>query len=387
MSQRSALRPDETIQKSFISTTSRLYGEFESKHLVVMHAWSFGGPVDRGFAEGAASRNVFVMSFRTEPYERGIGAAIPNYAHFSRVVAASLSVLFGKRFDDHGMLQNSGMHHAPDFSQVETLCAHWLPHNSHRPRVDMDVPLNLAAIDRIEALLDGTELDSRFEKAFHAAASFYSQALQTAAHAPEVAFIHLITAGEVIANFQSPTGADLLDEEARMLLEKVAQLGADGGELARRLAGRFRSVKRKFVVTLLSLVDDSFFERSEAKETYERFAAGDFEKRLAAAYDLRSRYVHTGTNFGPYIDGLVPGGNAEIRWAHPVTGDKALDKALALAPTLVGLERLIRYCLLRLASQHGGYRAASEVAATTPSSSQSGPQGEVEIVEGPPPTE
>ena len=357
MTERSSLRPDETIQKSFISTTSLLYGEYEADDLLITHAWSFDRPVDRRFTEGAASRNVFVVSFRTEAYEKKPGVVVPDYSHSSQAVAATLSVLFGKRFDDHGMYENSGMHQAPDFSQVNTLCAHWLPQNSHKERADLGIPLNLTAVERIAPVFFGGDLDERFARTFRAASSFYSQALQTAEQVPDVAYIHLITAGEVIANFQEQTNDNLLDDEAKGLLEQVSSLGPAGPELARRLSKRFWTVKRKFVAALLALTDDSFFETSEAKQEYERFKVDKFEKRLAAAYDLRSRYVHAGTNFGRHVARNFAGGNAEIQHGHPVTGDRDLDKMLALAPTLIGLERVIRSCLLRLAIANGGLLA------------------------------
>ena len=38
---------------------------------------------------------------------------------------------------------------------------------------------------------------------------------------------------------------------------------------------------------------------------------------------------------------------------QPVVEDKRLGKVLAVAPTFVGLERLVRYCILRLMASRG----------------------------------
>ena len=69
-------------------------------------------------------------------------------------------------------------------------------------------------------------------------------------------------------------------------------------------------------------------------------------KRLGAAYDLRSRYVHTGQSFG---DVVGPRGmdQDEVQSGKPMHPDKDFAKALAYAPTYIGLERILRYCLLR----------------------------------------
>jgi hypothetical protein len=43
---------------------------------------------------------------------------------------------------------------------------------------------------------------------------------------------------------------------------------------------------------------------------------------------------------------------AEVQFGTPVVGDKKLADLLATAPTYLGLERVIRYCLFRFAERH-----------------------------------
>lgn len=76
-----------------------------------------------------------------------------------------------------------------------------------------------------------------------------------------------------------------------------------------------------------------------------------FRSAIAAAYDLRSRYVHTGVPFGGWISFW----QNEVQIGRPVVEDKELGKILALAPTFTGLERVIRYCILRFAQMHEAY--------------------------------
>jgi hypothetical protein len=111
-------------------------------------------------------------------------------------------------------------------------------------------------------------------------------------------------------------------------------------------------VKRRFVETLTSLCDSSLFERSELAVEF-GLKADSFRKTVAAAYDLRSRYVHTGTPFGNWIS--PDSSSYETQFAFPVTNDREIDKILAKAPTYLGLERIIRYALLRFAQSNGAY--------------------------------
>ena len=109
-----------------------------------------------------------------------------------------------------------------------------------------------------------------------------------------------------------------------------------------------RQIKRRFSVVIGSLVNEGFFAGSVAERSFEALQLDDFEERIAAAYDLRSRYVHGGASFGGWI---APRGkdNAEVQSGKPIVADKGFGKILALAPPFTGLERILRYALLRFA--------------------------------------
>jgi len=77
-----SLRPDETVQKLLISTTSRFLAEFDEPHILIAHAWpasSIRSPVPRS-VEGPASRNAFMAVIRTEPHEKALGVIVPDYS-------------------------------------------------------------------------------------------------------------------------------------------------------------------------------------------------------------------------------------------------------------------------------------------------------------------
>lgn len=113
-----------------------------------------------------------------------------------------------------------------------------------------------------------------------------------------------------------------------------------------------RQIKRKFLITFMDLIDDSFFDRTEATQQYAAFKKDDFRSNLAAAYDLRSRYVHTGERFGKWVE--ARGGRLEeIIPGTPYGPPADLVKILDKAPTFIGMERVVRYALLRFAAANG----------------------------------
>ena len=276
-----------------------------------------------------------------------LACSFPATRTLAKTVCAYLAVLYGKRFDFHGGLESSGFFGLPELSQYVSLCRPWLPQNSHAERSDHAVPLNLEEARRILPLLNGTA-EPTDANAFRAASKFYLQALQTVEHDPEVAYLALITAGEILANAVDIDVDSLRPQEISDALCRVAAELEGGEQLARVLGGQMRQIKRRFAAVIGCLVDERFFARPVAERSYDALQSRDFEKTIAAAYDLRSRYVHGGASFGGWI---APRGkdNAEIQAGKPIVEDKEFGRILAQAPTYAGLERTIRYALLRFA--------------------------------------
>ena len=246
---------------------------------------------------------------------------MPNYAGFGDWVCSCLAVLFGKRFDNHGPLENGGHYSMPDLRVYGQPKARFLPQNTTSPRTDYSVPLTLGEVSRILPLILTEENVSVNEKAmgtFGGAAKFYLQALQSIEHDPEVAFLHLITAGEILSNFHDYPQADLLDDDARKMLDGIRSASGDGPGLADQVAARLMMIKKRFVKTIVDLVDPTFFDRTESSEQYGALKQDTFEQKIKAAYDLRSRYVHTGVPFGSWIISLGDM-KAEVQVGKPVS--------------------------------------------------------------------
>lgn len=350
------LRPKDTVHKALLSTTSRLVGEYEGTGVLLTHAWPdlFDQSASARWADSPSSRSAFILVFETKPSEEA-SSPLLNYSPTSEIVCAYLAVLFGKRFDSHGMIESNGFFHLPELSQFRNLCNPRIPHNSHAPRVDYPVPLNLTELRRIEKLLYDPTLDTKFFRTFRSASKFYLQAIQNAEIDPEIAYLHLITAGEILSNFYDYDKHELIDEQTQEILSDIRDGMANGPKIANNLAGKFLLVKRRFVKTIVELVDPDFFRRSEAYQSLGGFRADTFRSCIGAAYDLRSRYIHTGIPFGNWVSLDVGKINNETQLGRPVVDDRELQAILAKAPTYIGLERVIRYCLLQFAKAYGAY--------------------------------
>lgn len=349
-----SLHPSRNVQKFFISTPAHFVGEFQTRDLLISHAWPIFGsskPAWFGNFNDSLSRTIIAVAYRTpKDLDKKPHLNTPLYEGGGETVASALSVLFGKRFDSHGPFEMSGFFGFPDTSTFALPCETRLRHNDGRPRANCSVPLDFSEIHRIEKLLTGSTKNQKLV-AFFTAARFYRRSLMTFDVDPESAYLNLITAGEIVASFHEIPEAKILDSEACTVLEQITKEMNNGARLANFLRGRLRGIKRRFVFSLSNMVDESFFDRREAEWELGSFKKEDFSKRIGAAYDLRSRFVHSGYPFGSWIKLHMD--RSEVPVGEPIVPDREMAKALGKAPLFNGLERVIRYALLHFAAQLG----------------------------------
>ena len=347
------LKLDETIHKGLISTTSRLVGEYEGHSIRIDHAWpDFSSQL--GFAryhENPASRSAFMIVFQTEPYKREAGVVVRNYSPTGEQICSYLSLIYGKRFDFHGLVESGGMYQIPDLSVYSSLSDQRLPFNSHRERKCFGVPLDLSHFTAASKIFTGIDVDPKFLNRLNTACKFYVRALQSAESDYEFSYIQLIMAWEIMSRHFDYSKDELLDEDILRSLTKIKDALEGGEEIAKQLSNRMLAIKRTFVKSISSLVDDEFFLSKETDLGYGFFRPEDFCKRIGAAYDLRSKYVHTGVPFGRWIRPEIH--SLDTQTGKPVVEDREYANILEKAPTLLGLERIIRYCLLKIMISNG----------------------------------
>lgn len=348
----SSLRPSIDIQKFVLSATCSFVGEFDNPDLLLTHAWEgFGHRPKR--PRPTFGPNTFMLVLRVDDAPKS-KILIPSYRGEVEAFCAYVSLLYGKRFTSHGGVEVSGFYNLPDLNGMEGGLHGELPQNSEKRRADISVPLALEEVERLAPLLNGEAFSNPHAQTFLAAAKFYHQALHAAEQDIEVAYLHLITAGEVLsAAFDIPDEA-LFDADIRSILQRMESEMQDGSRAARAVKGRMLGIKRRFVVAFDCLIDDAFFERGESERPFERLKKDSFKKTLGAAYDLRSKYVHTGQPFGGWVNSHGPT-NAELQFGKPyVPHDREFERLIGKVPTYVGLERIIRYGILRFGGSRLG---------------------------------
>ena len=352
----SSLVLNKNIQRVLLSTRSRLVGEYfdpEYPSFHITHAWLGGSQMSRALSESPFSQSFYVASILTEPTEQNSTLRVlPDYSYWGEFVATHLSILYGKHFVSLGPLESNGMFHVPERLELEPNSLHRLPTFNHKPRRCVPTTLDLREVTRIRKVLNTSAVESDAERILFTAGRFYNRALTEIDELPELAYLDFITCGEILSAARPVDEDSLLDENLKHILNEIKLKCSDGPKVASEVRDRVYQVRRRFAVALSGLLDDYFFANSESEIAWAVLKQETIEKRLKAAYDLRSSYVHSGVQFGGFVRPL-PSIAAETVMGKPIMGDKKLAKIIFKAPSLCGMERIMRYCLLKVAGENG----------------------------------
>ena len=143
----------------------------------------------------------------------------PNYHPYGDFISVCLSILFGKRFDHHGMMETHGFFCLPaNIQQLPIGKPYWGPFNQ-KPRKDLSIELNLEKVGLISPLFIQKE-NKEAINIFYTAGLFYLRSLQIFEDQPEIAFVDLVTAGEVLSNFLISSDDAVLDDTIKSYLLK-----------------------------------------------------------------------------------------------------------------------------------------------------------------------
>lgn len=330
-----------------------MVGEYEGDGIIITHAWPsvYDSSANMRMLPNPISRSGYIVAFKTPPIEKASGIVVPDYTPIGEIICSYCSVLFGKRFDCHGLVEGSGMYRIPDVTSYSSVCNPIFPFNSHETRKSTPIPLNLDQLVSMESVIFSSTIDFTLRTKLNAACKFYMQALTSAETNAEVAYLHLITAGELISSFFEFEKEEILDHSVISDLQVIRENIENGTKIANRFFSRLTAIKKTFVRSLNSLLDDEFFLTSESNLEFSQFKREDMEKCIGAAYDLRSQYVHTGVPFGQWVEPSRDLG--DIQLGEPIVKNRDFGKILAVAPKFMGLERLIRYCLLQFMQSRG----------------------------------
>ena len=313
-----------------------------------MQAWDNTSPTYRSFL-------AIAFSDAERPRESKKFEMPPNYSYVADVFCVFMSIYFGKRFDNEGFLERNALFALPIVNLRPTGLRR-MPAYSHNPRKDLEIELNLDKLGPIAKVLDaffeeivgGPPVKAEVELVY-AAGKFYLQALQLVEDDPEIAFLNLVSAGEILSGYFSFSDEELFDKQTQSMLKTIQE--KTGDEMAAAIRKRLYQVRRKFRLTLLHLLNDPFYKGSESMHSFAALKKEDLGSRLSAAYDVRSRYLHTGERFGGWIEPNCVS-LEDVIIGKPVVEPAEWRKILSLTPTFIGLERIVRYCLLRFIHLH-----------------------------------
>lgn len=319
-----SLKPDENIQKVLISTPSRLTGQYEKEGILISPAHqdirTQSGKLTLN--ENPFCRNAYVVVFCTPQIDENHRGPYPEYEHMGDLICSYLSILYGKRFDNHGLLEDKGIFRLPHFELPNSMCNPNLPQNNHKPRKKLEIPLNLSEITRIERLLIDKSLGEKFRKFLGISGKFYMLALQNFEKNPEVAYLNLIMAGEVLSQYFDKSKSH-------------------------------NYVKKRFTKTIEKLTNKYFFSQSYCENSKDVLKEDDFKKRIEAAHTIRSKFVHEGLSFEELITRGSFSRHGEIQPEGISFNDEDLKEYLKMLPTYYGMESVIRFCLLRFIHVYG----------------------------------
>ncbi len=350
---KTANRIDLPGEKALISTTSRLVGDYQGKTVSLALAFPQSDSIRERWSESPMSRSGVVVAYDAKPFDETEPVYSTVAYDLAQCVCSVISVLYGKRFDYHGDIEFYGRFRVPDLEAYWKPCLSDLPFNSHCPRTNFPIKLELGAAAIVEKWLV-PQIDDAVVRRVQTACGFYARALRTAEQDAEAAYLYLVIAGEVIASLDQHLAKEKFDENATRDSADVETKA--GQDCTNRLATRTTSKRKGFASALLRQLDEAFFRQTEPHVTENgRFKFEgmtsltrrefDMCRCLKAAYDLRSHHVHSGAPFGhwvtpkSWVNDLVVG--------RPSLPDKCLAKVLEICPTFCGLERVIRYALLR----------------------------------------
>jgi hypothetical protein len=325
-----------------LSTPSSFGRNFAGEHFLIEQIISNVGDARFFAAPGPFEHHFYVL---VVPVNETATPGVMAWSSDPDDVASLLSLFFGKRVLHQGPIHLSFGWMLPDLLTLQPNPYHALPFygGSHAspPVQDPD----WQTLSQIEHIFDVLAAKPGQRPAgLVAAARCYAESLRLLPIDRELAYVRLVQAIESVAS--KATFSDLErfahDDELRAHLEWLEGLqDRKGRKVATFMRRRLYQVKRTVWLWLEKHLRLPFFiENGLSPDT--------IQQAIAAAYDLRSLYVHTGLRFGDWIDPVegrcgnketVPQGFADI------CKEKSLRRLLRSCPTYVGLERLVRYTL------------------------------------------
>ena len=297
---------------------------------------------------GPYRRSHFCLS--VEVPERDPSAnTYPMYAWVGEELSALIGAFYGKLVLNFGHMQAGRLVTVPSIDERPIYRYDKAPFTDQARRPNGPEP-NLSHAEALVAKYVKVAGSDAQLPLLVRAADFYRLALEKYGERPEIAFAMLISTLDVLTAIKTYSEEELYDEQLLDDLKLISATCTDGPDIVTRLKGRLYQVKRRVAALVDHVVPDSFFQERETTMAWGFIVdRNELVDRVRAAYDIRSRLLHTGNRSGLwYIEHDMQG---EERGAgEPVMDDKELVKLLTRSVNLVGLERITSTLLRTLIS-------------------------------------
>lgn len=342
------LKPARDIHRFLFSSPASFVGHVETETYLLMPAFPSGEDMRLFCTQGPYQRS-FVSATLQIPEDEPAAGEPPvrnNYCWLADQLAGLLCAYYGKLIVNHGYTNWGDIFSVPQFGFVPTV-DYSLPPFDGKPRAATRLPdLNLAHSAR---LLSGFMLakgSDELQTSAVNASAFYQQALTLYSQRPHLSFTLLLICLECLLPLGRYADEDVYCAE---LLDDLSAITAEvegGAEIVKRLKSRLFQIRRKCALFVHQTLDGDFYQSSESELNLRRASAGDIQCHIKAAYDLRSRFMHTGRSHGVWVNAMKHVGE-ELVSGDPVIHDPDLKKLVVNSLTLFGLERVVQYCLHR----------------------------------------
>ncbi|HEY4309168.1 MAG TPA: hypothetical protein VGN12_06920 [Pirellulales bacterium] len=329
------LKLEEHVYRYLFASPAEFRGECFGHGFYLTVAFPSWGKRNASNRNGDGSR--FVFSIRTEPPAKD-GIVVETYVWAGEEVSALLGAFYGKLIFNLGQIQAGRIQTVPTTPSKRLDDTARAPFNSE-PRKPNGPLINLFEAQLlIERYISG-QGEERLARILQAA-KFYRIALESIQTRPEIALAMFCATLETLLPLRVYSEDELYDKSLAAILKRIAE-GYPGGErIVRGLKSRLYQIKRKVVALVNQYLPDSYFDQRETSLSWAVVKSrAELLSRIKNTYDLRSRILHTGDRNGLwYLENDRQG--AEIGAGSPVLENKKLEKVLAGAMTLTGVERV-----------------------------------------------
>jgi len=263
-------------------------------------------------------------------------------------LTAILSLFFGKRIMYHGFIYLYPIWCLPELQNIRPNPYYLLPQYSGKHRKEPKYKPDWREIKTISPCIEELTSIHNKTKKITVAARAYAESLRLLPFDRELSYFRLIQAIESIVDSDEYTDTERFSHDKDLMrhirwLENLDD--PNGKKTAAFMRKRLHQIKRVVWLWLSNLITHEFYSKDAGA-----ISAENLKQTLSAAYDLRSMYVITGQRFGEWIDpseGRCENQETVPHWMEETCQDKNLWKILRKAPSFLGLERIVRFSLLK----------------------------------------